>query len=500
METTLLFALPLFLASVFAIIMPLIDLMVKKNKGAIFGITILGFVALLMLNVYLLLNPVFTSGTSVLHPESFLGGLLKNSIVLGSYTVLFDIMFLLGGIMTLFAAKQYLAKENYELKEFYSLLTFSLVGMMFIAHSNSLLILFLGIELMSISFFVLSGFFRTKLSSIEASVKYFLLGAFATGFLVFGISLIYGATGSVELNVISSKILTNQFNHVYFTIGIALLFVGLAFKASTFPFHQWAPDVYTGAPTIVTTFMSTVGKTSSFVAFIIVSKALITSIPGDELTLFSSKLSLYSREIIAVIAALTMLVGNITALVQKNVKRMLAFSSVAHAGYILIGIASNNPDGWSGMVFYTFAYIFMQIGAFVIVSLIEKEDETFLNLNDYNGLSKSNPFLAVAMSIFMFSLVGLPPFGGFFGKYYLFLSAIKADMLWLTVIAVISSLISIYFYIGLVINMYFKEQDTEQEKVKLGLANVSIIIAIFGILYLGIFPSQLINLALSFFK
>jgi len=165
METTLLFALPLFLASVFAIIMPLIDLMVKKNKGAIFGITILGFVALLMLNVYLLLNPVFTSGTSVLHPESFLGGLLKNSIVLGSYTVLFDIMFLLGGIMTLFAAKQYLAKENYELKEFYSLLTFSLVGMMFIAHSNSLLILFLGIELMSISFFVLSGFFRTKLSS-----------------------------------------------------------------------------------------------------------------------------------------------------------------------------------------------------------------------------------------------------------------------------------------------------------------------------------------------
>jgi len=317
---------------------------------------------------------------------------------------------------------------------------------------------------------------------------------------VFGISLIYGATGSVELNVISSKILTNQFNHVYFTIGIALLFVGLAFKASTFPFHQWAPDVYTGAPTIVTTFMSTVGKTSSFVAFIIVSKALITSIPGDELTLFSSKLSLYSREIIAVIAALTMLVGNITALVQKNVKRMLAFSSVAHAGYILIGIASNNPDGWSGMVFYTFAYIFMQIGAFVIVSLIEKEDETFLNLNDYNGLSKSNPFLAVAMSIFMFSLVGLPPFGGFFGKYYLFLSAIKADMLWLTVIAVISSLISIYFYIGLVINMYFKEQDTEQEKVKLGLANVSIIIAIFGILYLGIFPSQLINLALSFFK
>jgi NADH-quinone oxidoreductase subunit N len=203
---------------------------------------------------------------------------------------------------------------------------------------------------------------------------------------------------------------------------------------------------------------------------------------------------------LAVIAAMTMLVGNITALVQKNVKRMLAYSSVAHAGYLLIGIVANNNNGWGGIVFYASAYILMQIGAFIIVSLIEKENETMMNLEDYNGLSKANPFLAAAMAIFMFSLVGLPPFGGFIGKYYLFLSAIESGFLWLTIIAVIASLISIYFYIGLVINMYFRDFKIEPQRVELGLANVSIIISIVGILILGIFPGYWLDLALSLFR
>jgi NADH-quinone oxidoreductase subunit N len=339
------------------------------------------------------------------------------------------------------------------------------------------------------------------MSSIEASLKYFLLGAFATGFLVFGIAMIYGATGSFELNIISQKVIAGQFNPVFFSIGLGLLFVGLAFKASTFPFHQWAPDVYTGAPTIVTAFMSTVGKTSSFVAFIIVTKSLLPLIPDNGgIASLSTTITTYSREILAVIAAMTMLVGNITALVQKNVKRMLAYSSVAHAGYLLIGIVANNNNGWGGIVFYASAYILMQIGAFIIVSLIEKENETMMNLEDYNGLSKANPFLAAAMAIFMFSLVGLPPFGGFIGKYYLFLSAIESGFLWLTIIAVIASLISIYFYIGLVINMYFRDFKIEPQRVELGLANVSIIISIVGILILGIFPGYWLDLALSLFR
>jgi NADH-quinone oxidoreductase subunit N len=436
-----------------------------------------------------------------LNHASPLGAILKNSLVLGGYTVVFDILFVLGGILSIFAAKQFLAKNNYELKEFYSLLVFSLLGMMFIAHANSLLILFLGIELMSISFFVLAGFFRDKLSSIEASLKYFLLGAFATGFLVFGIAMLYGATGSLELDQISKLVQSNQFNPVYFSIGLGLLFVGLAFKASTFPFHQWAPDVYTGAPTIVTAFMSTAGKTASFVALIIVAKSVLPIIAENANTIvISNEITKYSREILAVISAMTMLIGNITALVQKNVKRMLAFSSVAHAGYLLIGIVSNTFDGWSGMVFYSTAYILMQIGAFIVVSLIEKENETLLNIEDYNGLSKSNPYLAAAMAIFMFSLVGLPPFGGFFGKYYLFLSAIKSGYLWLTIVAVIASIISIYFYIGLVINMYFKDLKGESQKFHIGMANVSIIISLIGIILLGIFPGYLIDLALTFFK
>lgn len=500
MDLTIVFALPLIFASIFAVILPLFDAIVKEKKGLIFYGTIGGILILFLMNFYLMGLSEFWNGQLNINQKLGFGYIIKNSIVLGSYTVIFDLFFALGALLVIIASRQFLIKENYEIKEFYSLMVFSLLGMMFIVHSNSLLVLFLGIELMSIPFFVLSGFFRNRLSSIEASVKYFLLGAFATGFLVFGIAFIYGATGSIELNIIKSHILSNQFNPVYLSIGISLIFVGLAFKASTFPFHQWAPDVYTGAPTIVTSFMSTVGKTASFAAFIIIAKSIIPQISEINLSLISASITAYSREILAVVSALTMIVGNISALVQSNVKRMLAFSSVAHAGYILIGIVSNTATGWSGIVFYTGAYILMQIGAFIIVSLIEGDDDKMLNIEDYNGLSKSNPYLAFAMSIFMFSLVGLPPFGGFFGKYYLFLSAIESGFLWLTVIAVIASLISIYFYIGLVINMYFKDQKIEQGKVTLGFANISVMISLIGIILLGIFPDFLNQLSIHIFK
>lgn len=500
MDSTILYSLPLIITTCFSVFLPVFDSIVKQKKGLMFWTTVIGLIIILGINLYLLLIPDFYQGISVQNKLGYFGRIISNSLVLGSYTVVFDILFSIGSLLALFASRQYLIKGNYEHKEYYSLLMFSLVGMMYIAHSNNMLILFLGIELMSISFFVLSGFFRNRLTSVEAALKYFLLGAFASSFLVFGMAMVYGATGSLELNLISSKVLSGNFQSVYFSIGLGLLFVGLAFKASTFPFHQWAPDVYTGAPTVVTAFMSTAGKTASFVAFIIIAKSLIPIIGANSVSsVMTLSISKYSREIIAIISAMTMLVGNISALVQKNVKRMLAYSSVAHAGYILIGIASNNINGWSGIVFYSASYIFMQIGAFVVVSLIEKENETLLNLEDYNGLSKTNPYLAATMAIFMFSLVGLPPFAGFFGKYYLFLSAIESGFVWLTIIAVIASLISIYFYIGLVINMFFKESKTETYKVNLGLSNVSLIISLIGIFFLGLFPNFLIDIALKLF-
>lgn len=503
MDTQLLYFLPLLIASLFALFTPIIDVISGKNKKIIFYTTLLNFILIIISNLYLLFLPDFA--IPILNTNQmgrFLSEFLKNSIVLSSYTIFFDLIFAVAGLLTLFGVRQYLIRENYEHKEFYSLLCFAFLGMMLIAHSNSLVILFLGIETMSISFYVLSGFIRDKVSNIEASLKYFLLGAFATGFLVYGMAMVYGSTGSLELSTIHTKIANNQFNTIYLAIGIGLMIVGLSFKASTFPFHQWAPDVYTGAPTVVSAFMSTAGKSAAFVAFIIIAKSIIPmNLSASESFSGSSNfITQYFREILAFIAAFTMLVGNITALMQSNVKRMLAFSSVAHAGYMMMGIVANNSDGWSGIVFYSSAYILMQIGAFIIVSLIEKENDQRLNLSDYNGLSKNNPFLAAAMAIFMFSLAGIPPFAGFFGKYYLFLSAIESGYLWLTIVAVIATLISLYFYIGLIINMYFKSESGEIEKVHLGLANISVIIAVIGIIFFGLFPNTIMNYAILFFK
>lgn len=480
------YMLPIMVASTFSVLVPLLDVWNKKNKQIVFYATLLNFLLVIATSTNLLAN---------------YANIKEFYLYLGGYTSLFDILFSLAGIMTLFATKQYLEKENYNLKEFYSLLNFAFLGMMIINHSANLLLLFLGIELMSISFFVLSGFIRTKISAIEASLKYFLLGAFATGFLVYGMAMIYGATGSIEYTIIARKLLTSQFDATYLAIGLGLIFVGLAFKSSVFPFHNWAPDVYTGAPTVVTSFMSTAGKAASFVAFILITKHIF--LPNERLEAMATTswgmITEQSRFIIAILSSATMLIGNITALVQKNVKRMLAYSSVAHAGYILMGVVSNNVAGWAAIAYYSAAYIFMQIGAFVVVSIIEKQEDNRLNLEDYNGLSKSNPFLAAAMAIFMFSLVGLPPFGGFIGKYYLFLSAIESGYLWLTIVAVIASLISVYFYIGLIINMYFREQTQPVEKIQLGMANITIILAIVGILLLGVLPDLLLPTTTSVF-
>lgn len=502
MEIQLILSLPLIIASIFAIIIPVADAFIK-NKSVIFGLTLFNFLAVLIIDLILFANPANFSLLPLNSQASdMFNTIVKQSLNFGGYTIYFEFLFAIAGILTLFATPSFLKKNNFELKEFYSLLTFSFLGMMYINHTNNLLILFLGVELMSIPFYVLSGFFRNNINSIEASLKYFILGSFATGFLIYGIAFLYGATGSMYLNVINQQILTGQINHTFLYIGFALIFVGLAFKASTFPFHQWAPDVYTGAPTVVTAFMSTAGKAAAFIAFIVVTKSLF--VPNQNINYaisdFATNITSHSREIIALISALTMLVGNITALMQTNVKRMLAFSSVAHAGYILMGIVANNQTGWSGITFYLTAYLFMQIGAFIIVSLIEKENSELLNLSDYNGLSKSEPLLAAAMAIFMFSLVGLPPFGGFFGKYYLFLSAIQGGYLWLTIIAVIASLISIYFYIGLIINMYFKEREGASVTVTKNISIISIAISVVGILFLGVFPSYVINLASELFK
>lgn len=478
-------SLPIILISVFSIGLVFIDAFSGNNKklnyfAAIFALLITGGAAAFTLTL----------------PHSQLGvngmanlPLTKNMLSFGGFAAIFDIIFCLAGVLTLLGAREFIIKEYEEFKEFYSLILSSVCGMMFIAHANNLLVLFIGIEMMSLSFYVLAGYFRLKLQAIEAAIKYFLLGSFATGFLLYGIALIYGATGSVDLTKIYELALAGKYDHTYFLLGTGLIVIGLSFKIAAFPFHQWAPDVYQGSPTVVTGFMSTAGKAAAAFSFLVVAKALIPAIIVAA-TPSIGKIQL----IIAIISAATMLIGNITAIAQKNVKRMLAYSSVAHAGYLLMGIVANNATGQIGITFYSVAYLFMQIGAFAVVGALENKESSNLEISNFAGLKKTHPFMAVMMAIFMFSLAGIPPFAGFFGKYFLFKGAIESGFVWLTLVAVVSSVISVYFYLNLIVFMFFKEPANGEYANYTGVVKFAITISAAALLIFGLFPSLIVEL------
>ncbi|MPN07955.1 NADH-quinone oxidoreductase subunit N [bioreactor metagenome] len=268
--------------------------------------------------------------------------------------------------------------------------------MMCISNSNNLVVLFLGIETMSITFYAITGFVRNREVAIEGALKYFLLGAFASAFLLYGLAMIYGATGSMYYNEITASILNLTTLPLYLKLGIGLTIVGLLFKIAAFPFHQWAPDVYQAAATPVTGFMSTAGKIAALAGFVGIA---LTVMPANTLQEPIILLNQNIKIIVAVIAALTMIVGNVTALSQKNIKRMLAYSSVGHAGYMLMGIVANNAEGITSIIYYSLAYTFTQIGAFIVISVIEKKNEANLDISDYAGLSKTYPYLAATMAM-----------------------------------------------------------------------------------------------------
>ena len=474
MVQDLLFTAPFTFLSVMAIIAMVLDALIVNSSRITF----------IFSAITLLISGILGISTFGLHGIGFNG-----MVTGGGFAAYFDILFSIGGLLTILTSRQYLQRENIEHDEFYSLVLFAVAGMMLIAHSNHLLILFIGIEVMSVSFYILSGYMRNNAKSVESSLKYFLLGAFATGFLVYGIALIYGSTGSMDYNQIALNINNNALNFpALLPVGVALIVIGLSFKAAAFPFHQWAPDVYQGAPTIVTAFMSTAGKAAAFAAFIPIVTVLMPSAPVKLQMIF------------AVMSAATMLIGNISALAQTNIKRMLAFSSVAHAGYIMMGLVSGSQYGYGGIVFYLTAYMFMQIGSFIIVAILERNGEKYLELSDYAGLSKRHPVLAAFMAIFMLSLAGIPPFAGFFGKYFLFTAAIDAGFLWLTLVGVLSSIISVYFYIGLIVKMYFTEPEGQREDNEVGMSALSLIITIAGVIVLGILPSGILSIASNLFN
>ena len=400
----------------------------------------------------------------------------------GAFPDLMTALFCVSGILTVLLSSAYLGKEHLVQGEYYAVLLSAVAGMIMMAAAADLVFFFLGLELMSIAFYILAGFARGRLMSNEAGLKYFLLGAFSTGFLLYGIALVYGATGRTAISAIPSHSLALAHSPV-FVVGLALVLVGLLFKVAAFPFHMWAPDVYEGAPTTVSGFMATGGKAAAFSGFLLIFSPLaLNALP----TL---------SDVIALIAAASMILGNIVAVSQTSIKRMLAYSSIAHAGYILAGVVAGNRMGAEGVIFYLAAYTLMNIGAFGVVSILESGDGTGVTYDECAGLSRRAPVLSGLMAVFMFSLTGIPPFAGFFGKYYVFAGAIGGGYTWLAIIGVLMSVGSASYYLRLVVLMYFKEGTERNSTVSVPAASLAaLVIAAIGLLGLGLFPSLLLQL------
>lgn len=451
-----------------ALLTMIFEITFKKSASVIYGFSIVTILA-----------AIVTSFT----------GLNKDIVIFNNYfhlnnvTLAFTVTILIGMLITIISAKSYLEKEGINFGEFYSLLLFALMGMFLMIWGNDILIIFIGLELMSICFYILAGFLRKNPKSNESSLKYFLLGAFMTGFIIYGIALMYGVTGTTNLTVLYSN--PENFKSSIFVIGFGLYLIGFLFKMGIFPFHMWIPDVYDGAPTIVSGMMSTAGKIAAVAT-------ILPFILNLHLTEF--------QQIFSVLAVVTMLFGNVIALAQTNIKRLLAYSSIASAGYIMVGIASMNELATKGIAYYLVAYTFMQLGAFLIVSIIEKKsadskDYLNINLDSYKGLAKRNPWLATFMTLFLFSLAGIPPLAGFWGKYYLFFASIKAGLIWLSVIGILLSLISIYYYLRVIVYMWFSEADSLQEKENVSVLSMTgLSLAIVGTLIFGFFPNLFFNL------
>ena len=397
-----------------------------------------------------------------------------------SLAVCFNVTILSTAFLWFVMSNNYI-KEKTNITDHFALVLFSLVGAVLLTSYSNLTMLFLGVEILSIPLYVLAASKKDDLFSNEAGFKYFLMGAFASGFLLFGIALIYGTTASFDLQQIANYVeIHNRNIPGLFYTGILLTLVGLAFKISAAPFHFWAPDVYQGSPTVVTAFMSTIVKTAVFAAFMRLFKTCF--VPVND----------FWASTIMIMSALTMIVGNVTAVYQTNVKRMLAYSSISHAGFMLIAILSMNGLSNGSILYYTIAYSLSSIGAFAIVYIVStaKSDE---NIDAFNGLAKSNPVLALGMTIVMLSLAGIPPLAGFFAKYYIFVSAVQSHFVGLVIIAVISSLIGVYYYFKIIIAMYFKEPSNESIKVD-GLHNALLVVIIIAIFAVGLFPGLIIQL------
>ena len=459
--------LPEIVLSIFGMIVMLLEPLLdeKKSQKVLGGIALAGTLAGL--------------GATWLMSQNA-GPAFWNTVQIDGFSVFFHVLVIAIAAVVILTSYEYMSVQRIRAGEYYALILFGAVGMALMSSAIELVLIFIALEISSISSYVLAGFRRREASSAEASLKYFLLGSFATAFFLYGVALMFGATGSTNIDQISKILMTGPIPLLAF-VAMAFLFVGLGFKVAAAPFHVWTPDVYEGSPAPIVGFMSTAPKAAAFAVLLRI--VFVMNVPGKFWLIWIS-------------AALSMTLGNVGALVQNNVKRLLAYSSIAHAGYLLVAFAAAPGLGTSAAMFYTAAYAAMNLGAFAVVSHFANAGERYVNLEDYEGLGRTSPLLAATLTIFLLSLIGIPMTGGFFAKFYVFSAAVKANLIWLTIIGVLNSGVGAYYYLRIIVVMYMRESRREVPVTPVPVSlSVAIALCMATTLYLGLFPGGTLQYA-----
>ncbi len=463
---------PELIITAFAFVILLIDLWLpKKSKGLNGVLALLGVAIAFGVTVSMY-------GTNM---TAFRG-----MVVMDNASNFAGIIMLLTTFAAIILSLDFLKREDMNVGEYYEILLFSLVAMMVLASTYNLIVMFIAVETLSIGMYVLTGFLRDKDESVEGAMKYFILGSFASTFLVLGIGLMYGLFGTVDLTIIKGGLANADSLHKWASIlAFLFIFVGFGFKIAAFPFHSWTPDVYAAAPTPMSAFMSVAPKVASFLALL---RFLVVGM---------SPIEVEWTKILWVVAVFTMTFGNTVALFQKDLKRLLGYSSIAHAGYMLVGIVATNQLGYGAVMFYLFGYMFMNLGAFAIAEFISTKQDRGTEIASLRGMGYRYPLMGAAMLLFMFCLAGVPPTVGFVGKYYLFSAAVKSHLYLLAVIGVLNSAVSAYFYLNVIVTMYMKgEPENAQPVFNSFPLKVVVLLGAVGVIYVGIFPSTFLDLAL----
>jgi len=414
------------------------------------------------------------------------GPAFQGMLVVDGMATFFRTLVIVVGLLIVFSSTDYLRREKQETGEYYALVLFSIVGQCVMVTANELIMIFIGLEISSIASYILAGFLRDDARNNESALKYFLLGSFATAFLLYGVAWIYGATGSTNLSEIR-RALTSGAAPPEAMIGVAaaLIFVGLAFKISAAPFQGWAPDVYQGAPAPVSAFLTVGPKAAAFAVLMRVFLGTLETTAS------------HWMPAIWVCALATMVVGNFAAIMQSNIKRLLAYSSIAHAGYVLVAVAANSGTGSAAVMFYLAAYAFTNIGAFAVVTYFGRAGEKYVGIDDFAGLAQRQPAMAAMLTIFLLSLIGVPLTGGFFGKFYIFKAALDANLIWLTVLGLLNSAVAAYYYLRILVVMYMREPGESVEKLPPAgaLLQIAVYGSAVGTVLLGVFPSLVLDFA-----